>query len=172
MFNRKEIESLKEELYKAKEKIELLGMKIEKVLSTPSVDNALAVLKNDTEKRLIEFHKEITDKCFTSMETIMRYTKEVSLIETLANQVKDKDLISLQTALLRPIIAQREQEKEVKMEENIPNFLKSIIEKRDVLHSEYLVLNRQKKDTKEVEIRLEILNWIVEGLNDIKREIP
>ena len=175
MFENKRIAKIEEDLILMKQGMSVINLEIKDIrnsLQNPAIDieNILASFRNENEARLIAFHKEITDKCFSSMETIMRYTKEVSLIETLASQIKDKDLAALQTALLRPVISQRyEKEKEDKAQavcDNVSILGEEIIKKRDLLQQEYLVANRQKKDTKEIEIRLEVLNWIIERKND------
>lgn len=43
-----------------------------------------------------------------------------------------------------------------------------IRQKRDFLYQEYLVLNRQKKNTGEITIKLEMLDWVI---NDIEGKI-
>ena len=175
MFENKRIAEIEEDLILMTQDISVVKIAVDSIRNSPQppaidIENILASFRNEIEARLIAFHKEITDKCFSSMETIMRYTKEVSLIETLASQIKDKDLAALQTALLYPVISQRyEKEKEDKVQavcDNVSILGEEIIKKRDSLQQEYLILNRQKKDTKEIETRLEILNWIIERKND------
>ena len=122
-------------------------------------------LKFDFEKRILAFHKEVSDKYFASMENFMSRQREISLIHTLAGQIKDQDLVKLQVALLQPIIENKNKQEKKEVSEKIDNIIASkgnkILEQRDTLHNEYLVRNRNKQDTRDIESKLAVLDWIL-----------
>lgn len=131
------------------------------------MNNKVERLKVDIDKRLVEFHKEITDKYFKGLENITRQMREISLIETLASQMKSEDLQKLETALMQPVLSQqweKEKQEEIdKADKTIKSSGQKLINLKNKLHNEYLVLNRSKQDTQAIEISLKVIDEILKG---------
>ena len=153
-------------------KMNSLAEEVKKVIlahkhPAPDIDNKLKEYSLDTDKKLVDFHKEITDKCFSSMESIMKYSKEVSLITTLAENLKDRDLVALQTQLMKPVLDQKweqsKQDKINKTDKNAKSMGGEIVNRRKILHDKYLEMNKHKQNTKEIEGLISQLDWIIQG---------
>lgn len=116
--------------------------------------------------RLDNFHKEILDKYIKAIESIIQTTKETMLIDTLIKQTSEKDLINLKRAIMQPILEERIKESEKiqgqKIEENIKTKGLEILTEKKRLEEEYLKLNREGKDTKIIEGKLEMMKLIME----------
>lgn len=132
----------------------------------------ISLIEVNTEKRLVQFHKEITDKYFSTLQDIFRASKEISLIDSLAKSIDDKELAKLKISLMQPLIDARRLEtnkqKATQAEENLKSKGALLLEERNALHERYLVLNREKKDTLFIEGQLKVLNAIIGDKNEKK----
>ncbi len=128
------------------------------------VDIKMKQFENNMEARLIEFHKEITNKYFEALEKIFRLNKEVSLINTLANQVSKKDITALNAGLMQPILAARWKEQEEHNGEKIMNKGERVIDKRKSLHEDILMKEKRGIDVKDLKQQLVSLDWVIKEL--------
>lgn len=133
-----------------------------------NIENKLKEYDNKIEEKLIKFHKEITDKCFSSMENIMRYTKEVSLIESLAKKMNSQDLNALEAMLMRPVLENKWNKEREEQSDNVTDTVHSIgskiVQERKKLYDDYLVKNRTNQDTKDLELQLKVFDFIIGGM--------
>jgi len=131
------------------------------------IDEKTNNFKNYLETRLIEFHKEVSDRYFSSLENILRTNREISLIESLAGHIKKEDLQALETSLLQPVLEQRWKQENKEQVDKVSEIVESkgakIIERKKYLHEKYLELNRQNKNTSDIEREIAILDWIIGG---------
>lgn len=149
-----------------------IGKVLKKITDSEEIDKErkleIGKFKNELEKRLMDFHKEITNKCFSSMENIMRYTKEVSLIDRLASQMKDNDLVALQASLLQPVLQTRIQaEKNKRAEKITESFVKNgndIISGRNKIHKEFLDMQKKGQDILAIKEKLDSYDEIISKL--------
>jgi hypothetical protein len=160
MFDNK----LKALIEKLEDKVDDMWIKFVEFKNTPVPDYRQEV-KNEVEARLLQFHTEVMRETMESLEKIMRDHREISLVETLAANMRSEDLSKLRAELLNPIIAARNEaarkQEAHKIEENIKTLGEQIFDKKNELHQQYLEMNRQKKDTKDIEAKLEIMEWLV-----------
>lgn len=113
--------------------------------------DALGNVKNEVDTKLIEFHKQITDKYFQTLEDIFRYNKEISLMNQLAKHIDDKDLAQLKTQLLQPVLEARWAKEKKEKGEAIEKNGEWVIEKRQRLHNQMLQMEKQTKPIAEIE---------------------
>lgn len=166
MFNNKRISELE---IKFNDKIVLLTNHINeintKLLKLPNIDIEFNKLKNEIEKRLIEFHKEITDKYFETLEKILRVNSESSLITALAHQVNQKDLSNLRSVLLKPFLEEKWKNEEIQkgfdVDKKLTTLGQQLIKMRKNLYDEMLIKEREGEDINEIKGKVEILNYII-----------
>jgi len=121
-------------------------------------------LENDIEKKLIEFHKEITERYFETLEKIFRLNKEISLINTLAGQVKDKDFADLKAQMMQPLLEARWAEKRKEDGQKIINNGEKIILQRQALHNEMLLMEKKGQDISKMKEQLKVYDAILEEI--------
>ena len=150
-----------------KEENKILAKEIAEVKSNCSL------LEINVEKRLVQFHKEITDKYFQTLQDIFRVNKEISLIDNLAKSIDDKEFSKLKVSLMQPLLETRWKEMKDAASQQADSKVKTIgeilVEKKEELHQKYLVFNREKKDTQFIEGQINILNLILGESKDEKK---
>ena len=125
------------------------------------VDVAIAKFENKFEARLIQFHKEVTEKYFEALEKIFRLNKEVSLINALAGQAKDKDYALMRAQFIKPFLEQRwEEEKSIKGKK-IESYGVWIQTERARMHEEMLTMEKQEKNTEAIKERIAAFDSII-----------
>jgi hypothetical protein len=164
MFNLEKIEAVSKKNDELRERIEILE-DANRVLKQ-EVENTLQKANNELERRLIEFHGEVTERYFDTLEKIFRLNKEISLINTLAGQVKDKDFADLKAQMLQPLLEARWKDKEKSDGEKIVNKGQHIILERKKLHDEMLLEEKQGKDVKDKKEQLKAFDKILEMIKD------
>lgn len=126
-----------------------------------------AGLINDFDKKIISFHKEISDKYFNAIENMYKFSKEISLIDSLAHKINDKDLIALKRELVKPVLEERWQQEEtskgLRTDENIKTLGQQLVQMRKQLHEEMLKKEREGKDIAELKGRISILDLVIGG---------
>lgn len=129
------------------------------------INDELYILKKklaiDTEERLVQFHKEISDRYFNSLENIFRFNKEVGLIDKLCGSVKDKDFADLKAQLMQPLLESRWKEKEIVDGQRILNKGQEVIQKKNALHNEIIQLEKQGKDVAALKHKLIAYNEVM-----------
>ena len=141
-------------------------------------NNEFAAFKNEIEARLLAFHKEITDKYFSSLEKIFRHYREISLIDSMAARMNgDKDLGKLKATLMKPylqtIYKDAEDKQAGEINENIKTTGHKLLEQRSILHEE--MIKKERKGLPGVDVlkgKITVLDYIIGGLKDEKKIIP
>lgn len=128
-------------------------------------ENDLERIGIEFERRLVEFHKEISDKYFQSLESIFKYTREIQLIDSLSKGSNGSDFKALRSALMQPILDYRyKMEKEhtaMHLQKGLENKYTQLIDERNKLHNDFLVAQRHGKDTTFMQGQLDILNKVI-----------
>jgi len=129
-------------------------------------------LKIDMERRLVEFHKEISDKYFQGLENIFKYTREIQLIDNLSKNTNGQDFKALRSALMQPLLDYRYKMEREQTGAQIDKFVDAkstdLVTQRDKIHNEFIIVQREGRDTKFLEGKLEILNQIIKGAKNEK----
>lgn len=165
------ITELEDEFVKAKEKTnnEMAGIRQEIVDLRNEITKTIDKLHNDFDAKIIEFHRQIADKYFSTLEQIFRFNKEISLINTLAQQVGEKDITQLKAALLQPSLEKRWAEKKLETGAKIEkSWGVKIVERRTELHNRILEMERQGQPFEKIaplKAKLEELDKVI---GDIK----
>ncbi len=118
--------------------------------------------RNANERRLIEFHKEITERYFETLDKIFRFNKEISLIDTLARQTNDKDFALLKSAFMQPVLQARWDDKRKKDGAKILSKGEEIILKQKELHKEILEKEKAGENVALLREQLKAYNQILE----------
>jgi len=130
-----------------------------------NIDNTVTAHDLEIDKKFVSFHQEITDKYFNAIEQMYKFSKEISLIDSLAKNTKDGDFLRLKTELTRPVLEAKwkkaELEKGKQADENIKTLGQDIVAMRKQIHDEMLIKERQGKDITELKGKMEILNLII-----------
>ena len=129
------------------------------------ITNTVTAHDLEIDKKFVSFHQEITDKYFNAIEQMYKFSKEISLIDSLAKNTKDGDFLRLKTELTRPVLEAKwkkaELEKGKQADENIKTLGQDIVAMRKQIHDEMLIKERQGKDITELKGKMEILNLII-----------
>jgi len=142
----------------------MFGLEKKLELQRLEVQSMLDKFSNENDKKFIDFHREITNKYFETLEKIFRLNKEISLINTLAGQVKDKDFADFKAAMMQPMLEARWSEKKKEDGKKIEASGERIISRRKTLHDE--ILNDEKRgfDVAKKRERLAELDWMLEAI--------
>ena len=167
MFNRKKVTMLKMSIDNlihdcARLSIEQISLKG----SFNDFQNQIERLKIDNERTLVEFHKEITDKYFDTLEKILRVHTESSIVTALAHQINEKDLNNLKSSLMQPFLEAKWASDKNERGQKIVNQGVAIIEERKRLHDEILLSERQGLNVEKEKERLVAFDWILSTLNN------
>jgi hypothetical protein len=123
-------------------------------------------LKVEVDQKLVKNNQEYSDKLFELMSAFLRWNKEISLVSFLGG--KEPDLKKLKTELMRPMIEEGWNKTNAEQADKINKALSSKGEKIRQAWEKYkddkLTLEREGKDTKLVDSKLEILNKLMEGV--------
>ena len=134
------------------------------------VENEIEKLKIEVSRQLVEFHKEITDKYFYTLEKILRVHTESSIVTALAHQVNEKDLNNLKSSLLQPFLQAKWDNDKAEKGQKILNKGVAIVEERTRLHNEILALERQGMNVNNKKERLAAFDWMLSEINgEIKK---
>ena len=122
-------------------------------------------LKIEVDQKLIKQHQEYSDKLFEILSAFLRWNKEISLVSYLGG--KEPDLKKLKLELMRPMMEEGWNKTNAEQAEKINKALESKGEKVRQAWERYkdekLSLEREHKDTKSVDDKLEVLNILMEG---------
>lgn len=118
------------------------------------------------EKRLLEFHNEVTGRYFDTLEKIFRSNKEISLINALAKQLDDKDFARLKAELMQPLLQARWAEEKRINGQQIVNQGEKVIDRRNKLHDEIIEREKSGEDVKMLKERIQELDWIIKGIKN------
>lgn len=126
--------------------------------------NKIDEMELKVEKRLAEFHKEIIDKYFNSINTFMRWNKEISLVSHLEG--KNPDMTKLKQELMKPYLDDKWRSEKVNNANKINEILNSkgeeIRKKRETTYQEYLKADREGTGNREeLKIKLETIDEIL-----------
>ena len=158
-----EIEHIKTELIRLRERDPELENEFSNIRQL--IDNRIVHHSNEVETRLLQFHKEITDRYFSALEKILRVHSESSLITALAHQVNQKDLTNLRSALLKPFLEEKwrqdEIDKGLRTDENIRVSGQQLVQLYKQLSEEILEKERKGEDFSEIKGKLAILNLVI-----------
>ena len=139
---------------------ELKG-KIDKI---DELESQYIVLENKLDKKLNDFYKEFTDRYFETLSTFLRWNKEITLVDHLSKG-GDINLSRLKKELERPMVEEEWAKKHAQETTKINQALSSQGEKIRKAWERYkdekLSLERQGKDTKFVDAKLEVLNVLM-----------
>lgn|SRR3990167_2338586 len=167
MFYKKEIKELTEKLEKLNKDFSqivkqnmLLDDEIRKT------QNDMERLKIDNERALVEFHKEITDRYFDTLEKILRVHTESSIVTALAHQINEKDLNNLKSSLMQPFLEAKWSSDKADRGQKIVNQGVAIIEERKRLHDEMLTSERQGLNVDKEKEQIKAFDWILSILNN------
>lgn len=119
----------------------------------PQVD--IQKFNNDVEKRLLEFHKEITDKYFSTLEKILRVHTESSIITALAHNIDQRNLDNLKSSLLKPFLEAKWETEKQEKGERIINAGAQIIDEYDKLYKEMLEMEKKGEDISKVKVQVD-----------------
>lgn len=133
-------------------------------LNTETVNNQIEVLKIGVQKDLVEFHKELTDRYFDTLERILRVHSESSLVTALAHQVNEKDLNNLKSSLLQPFLEAKWAKDRQEKGQGIINKGEEIIKEWERLHEEIITKERGGFDFSKEKIQWDVLDKIVSEL--------
>jgi hypothetical protein len=125
----------------------------------PQVD--IQKFNNDIEKKLVEFHREITTRYFDTLEKILRVHTESSIITALAHNIDQRSLDNLKSSLLQPFLEAKWKNDREKDGERIINSGEDIIKTRDDLHKQMLGMEKQGQDISKIKIQVETYNEII-----------
>ena len=132
-----------------------------------ALDVEIGRLNNKVEARLIDFHKEVTDRYFGTLERVYRYTKEITLIDQLANSIKDKDLLNLKRMMMAPMIEARKADYEKGIGDKIDEVVKTqgqkLLDLRNALHEEMIVKERKEQPIAGHKAKIELIDKIIGG---------
>lgn len=128
--------------------------------------NITGKIVNDVEKRLIEFHKEIMEKYFQTLEKILHFGKEISVIDSLAHRVNDQDLENLKRTIMQPIIEARYKEEANKVDDRVKSFGNEILNRRKELHETMIKKERQEEDVTNLKEQIALLDWVIGAKNE------
>ena len=121
-------------------------------------------LKNELEGKLVHFHKEITDKYFSTLEKILRVHTESSIVTALAHNIDQKTLDNLKSSLMQPFLeAKWKADKEQKGETLLNNGEQVILE-MDRLHKEMLETEKKGEDVSKLKIKVDTYKEIIGSL--------
>jgi len=130
--------------------------------------NYLAQLEMKVDRKLIEFHKEFTDKYFDNLNAFLRWNKEIALVSYMGG--KDPDIAVLKRELMKPYLEEKWATNKAIEADRINQILQSqgeqIRQKRENLYQQYLKVERENKDLKLIQTlkaKLEILDEIIKG---------
>lgn len=117
------------------------------------------------DKKLIEQHREYSDKLFEILASFLRWNKEISLVSYLGG--KEPDLRKLKLELMRPQMEENWGKTNAVEADKINKALESKGEKVRQAWLKYkddkMSLERAKQDTKLVDAKLEVLDILMEG---------
>lgn len=123
--------------------------------------------KNEVERRLIEFHKEVTDKFFGTIEKIFRWNKEITLIEKLAGNIGNEDFNKLRTALLEPVIKAHQEADFKTKADGITKKVESqgevLLKLRQQTYDKFIEAERKEQPTEFLKGQLDILDKTIGG---------
>lgn len=126
------------------------------------LNNLVTRFENKFEARLIQFHKEVTERYFEALEKIFRLNKEITLVNALSGQVKDKDYAILRAQFMKPFLEERwKEDKKVKGKE-IESQGEWVISERARMYDEMLVMEKQEKPTEAIKERIAAFDSILE----------
>ena len=157
------IEEVRKELVGLKQG---LDEKIDSSLGTKILDfeTRFQRLELDLEKKIIDMHQSYNKQLFEILESFLRWNKEISLVSYLGG--KEPDLKKLKIELMRPMMEENWNKNHAEEAEKINKALESKGEKirkaRDQYQEDFLVAQREGKDTQVIEAKLEVLNKLVE----------
>ena len=124
------------------------------------VNKAVSGLEILVDKKLAEFERQIADKYFDTLEKIFRCNKEISLIQTLSNQVGEKDLAQLKSALLQPVLEAKWDAKKKDNANKIESGGMVIVKRMEELHNEIIVKERGGQDVSKLKEQMKSFEWI------------
>ncbi len=140
-------------------------------LAKREIGDVVFSLKNDINKRLLEFEVkircEIADRYFTTLESIFRLMREFSFLDKFAQGDKDT-LSSLRKSIINPLLDQKtrlaEQATAGKIDAYIRTHGSVLVQRRKELHDEKLKMEREEKnptEIKKIEGKLEVIDFIL-----------
>jgi len=135
------------------------------------VADVLFNLKNEVNRKLLEFRNEITsnvaDRYFKTIEDMFRWNREFSFLEKYI-QGDSKTLGDLRKAIVQPFLDTKMKMEDKERAYGIDNAIKTkgeaLLEKRRELWDLKMKLGREEKDTKTVDAQLDLLDFIIGGV--------
>ena len=120
--------------------------------------------------RFLEFENmistKIADRYFKTLEDIFRWNREFSFLDKYM-QGDNKTLEGLEKTITQSFLKQKwsraEKEKADKVDNTIKTKGENIVQKRKEFHELKLKLEREEKDTKEIDAKIQVLDFILEG---------
>ena len=167
----KEIKEVKEILTKDNKEFKDEYVAILKKHDNILTDLSLAFdrLKIEVDQKLIKNNQEYGDKLFEILSAFLRWNKEISLVSFLGG--KEPDLKKLKLELMRPMMEEGWSKTNAEQADKINKALLSKGEKVRQAWEKYkeekLKLEREGKDTRLVDSKLEILDVLMEGVNNV-----
>ncbi len=126
-------------------------------------------LKIEVDQKLIKNNQEYGDKLFEILSAFLRWNKEISLVSYLGG--KELDLKKLKLELMRPMMEEGWSKTNAEQADKINKALESKGEKVrqawEKYREEKLRLEREGKDTRLVNSKLEILDVLMEGIENV-----
>lgn len=128
-------------------------------------------LKNELNRRLLEFEKQFTadvaDKYFSSLQEIFRYNREFSFMERFATG-DNKTLTNLHQSIIQPLLDMKrsiaDKDKANVIDTNIKSKGEMLLQRRRELWELKLKLGREEKDTRVVDAQIKELDLILGGI--------
>ena len=133
----------------------------EKEVIEESVKKSIEKAESRVEKRLIAFHKEISDKYFNSLESIFKMSKEIALIDALSDRLKDKDFSDFKAKMMQPFLESRWAEKKKQDAEKIESSGERIISRKKILQDRLLEDERHGRDVTKLKEEIKAFDWII-----------
>ncbi len=128
----------------------------------PQID--IQAFKNEVEKKLIEFHKEITDKYFSTLEKILRVHTESSIVTALAHNIDQRTLDNLKSSLLQPFLEAKWKADKEQKGEKIEKASEQIFSEFSKLHDEMLQMEKRGEDISKIKIQVNTYEDIIRRL--------
>lgn len=125
----------------------------------PQVD--IQAFKNEVEARLLSFHKEITDRYFSTLEKILRVHTESSIITSLAHNIDQRTLDNLKSSLMQPFLEAKWKADKEEKGEKIEGAGEQIINEFSRLRNQMLEMERKGEDIGKIKIQVEVYESIL-----------
>lgn len=97
----------------------------------------------------------------SNVELLFKYAKEIEMVDTLSQQLKQGDIGRVKSILLKPILEERWRLQNIEKADKINKNLVAILEQRNKLLNDKLRMDKEGKDIKYISGQLDMLDKII-----------